>query len=426
MGKPLMFSACRACPCVGHGLHEYDPGGNRTRKINAATGREVRYVYDWSNPGLSSSNNNRLLSSQEMLTAPPNTVYSTTWYIYNCAGNVERVVTQNAGSTQYSATRFSYAKNQRAVSFSLAETWDPDGGDAGSEVDNYAVQWLREFRYDSGRARYLDRKFTGASVTANPSNVAGWVVESAVWTDYEGDEPYGDFAIVNSGSWFASNQRSYEPGVAKVDPWTSGGSANSKYYHTDHLGTTRTMSNSTGFDGGTRVLTAFGEKIAGPTPPDRYGYVGAHGYQTHDDLPFQHVGARYYDPGSGRFLQRDPIGVFGGVNTYSYAAGAPLFYIDAGGEAYYPVNPNPGGGWLSPPSPGPGHKLYPWGWVPKLPKPKPKPRIPKSPVAIAICVGAAGGAGINRYTEKKTGKTASENFADHWFGIITGECPGCD
>ena len=256
---------------------------------------------------------------------PPNTVYSTTWYIYNCAGNVERVVPQNAGSSQYSATRFSYAKNQRSVSFALAETWDPDGNSDG-QVDNYAVQWLREFRYDSGRARYLNRKLD--PVTLAP------IAADTVWTDYDGDDPYGDFAIVNSGSWFASPTRSYEPGIAMVDPWTSSGPANTKYYHSDHLGTTRTMSNSTSFDGGTRVLTAFGEKIAGPTPPDRYGYVGAHGYQTHEDLPFQHVGARYYDPGSGRFLQRDEIGLRGGLNVYAYVGNQPVTISDPSGFGY--------------------------------------------------------------------------------------------
>ena len=356
--------------------YEYDQGGNRTKKLNAATGREVRYAYDWSNPALSSSSNNRLLSSQEVLTAPPNTIYSTTWYIYNCAGNVERVVTQNAGSTQYSATRFSYAKNQRAVSFSLAETWDPDGNSDG-QVDNYAVQWLREFRYAGARQRYLNRKFTGASVTANPNNVAGWVVESAVWTDYEGDEPYGDFAIVQSGSWFASNQRSYQPGIAMVDFGTTSGGANTKYYHTDHLGTTRTMSTGSGFSGGTRVFTAFGESISGPTPPDRYGYVGAHGYQTHDDLTFQHVGARYYDPSSGRFLQRDPIGIAGGTNVFQYVSASPTRMVDPSGlhgcrPDRPPFNPPP-----PPPTPPP----------PPPPPPSPPDNSPSVEVSVDFNIG---------------------------------------
>jgi len=45
-----------------------------------------------------------------------------------------------------------------------------------------------------------------------------------------------------------------------------------------------------------------------------------------------HVGARYYDPATGRFLQRDPIGVQGGLNVYQYAAGTPTIAVDPDGE----------------------------------------------------------------------------------------------
>jgi predicted RNA binding protein YcfA (HicA-like mRNA interferase family) len=45
-------------------------------------------------------------------------------------------------------------------------------------------------------------------------------------------------------------------------------------------------------------------------------------------MPFLHVGARYYDPATGRFLQRDPIGVDGALNFYEYADSSPIFSID--------------------------------------------------------------------------------------------------
>ena len=75
----------------------------------------------------------------------------------------------------------------------------------------------------------------------------------------------------------------------------------------------------------------------------RYGQFRADGYDEEGlmspsgsqwGFPFMHVGVRWYDPLTGRFLQADPIGILGGLNVYAYVDGAPTVFVDPAGLVY--------------------------------------------------------------------------------------------
>jgi uncharacterized protein RhaS with RHS repeats len=46
---------------------------------------------------------------------------------------------------------------------------------------------------------------------------------------------------------------------------------------------------------------------------------------------------RDYDPQLGRYIESDPIGFGGGINTFAYVSGSPLNLVDASGLAEMPV-----------------------------------------------------------------------------------------
>jgi RHS repeat-associated protein len=55
------------------------------------------------------------------------------------------------------------------------------------------------------------------------------------------------------------------------------------------------------------------------------------GYFRDAETGLYHVRHRYYHPGLGRWLSRDPIGYVDGMNVYEYCAGMPTCWIDLAG-----------------------------------------------------------------------------------------------
>jgi RHS repeat-associated protein len=181
----------------------------------------------------------------------------------------------------------------------------------------------------------------------------------------------------------------------------------------DHLGTPRVVSDAAN---GVRWEWANAHPFGAHAPNDNPSGAGAFAFNLR--FPGQYFDAetglhynyfRDYDPGIGRYVQSDPIGLDGGINTYAYAYDAPLTHSDPEGlqaainaPPFYPrpnfpgkpQYPNPGMQ-PNPREPWPGFSGQP---IDELPDPRwescfnlllgcPPPRIPqrRKPICWMEC-----------------------------------------
>jgi len=111
---------------------------------------------------------------------------------------------------------------------------------------------------------------------------------------------------------------------------------NSVYYlHTDHLNTPRAIS-----DSNNTVVWRWDSDAFGTTPadedPDMNGVTFTYNLRFPGQYFDQETGLHYnyfrdYNPSTGRYVESDPVGLAGGLNTYAYVGNSPVSWIDPQG-----------------------------------------------------------------------------------------------
>ena len=103
-----------------------------------------------------------------------------------------------------------------------------------------------------------------------------------------------------------------------------------EFYAHDHLGSVRDVLDEKGQSIARFDYDPYGNLINGQNQTPEFGYAGMH-YHAPSGLYLTKY--RAYDPQSGRWLSRDPIGELGGINLYAYVGGNPVSFVDLLGLA---------------------------------------------------------------------------------------------
>jgi RHS repeat-associated protein len=109
------------------------------------------------------------------------------------------------------------------------------------------------------------------------------------------------------------------------------------YYHYDGLGSTRSLSDGTGAVIASYTYGAFGDlRLMKGSSDNTFQFTGE---QTDDETGLLYLRARYYDPGVGRFISKDPfsglVEMPSSLNRYSYAQNNPVMLNDPTGKVAF-------------------------------------------------------------------------------------------
>ncbi len=119
------------------------------------------------------------------------------------------------------------------------------------------------------------------------------------------------------------------------------------YVHNDHIQTPRVVTNPSGVLRWTWMAEPFGTTAANTNPAGQGAFtfnLRHPGQYADQESGLFYNYFRDYDATIGRYVQSDPIGLAGGINTYLYANASPLTYTDPNGlDPWYrePRDPRP-------------------------------------------------------------------------------------
>jgi RHS repeat-associated protein len=262
----------------------YDPLNRILTGAQADNSFNITYGYDpWGNMHESGTSNfNQVYDNLNRIQHPPS-CNPVAQFCYDAAGNL--LVDNLSHSYLYDAESRIKTVNGTVATY----TYGPDGGRVRKDANGVATEYV----YFAGNVIAEKNPSTGA------------------WTDYI-----------------------FGYGGKRLAKDTSLDGSGTQYYHGDHLGSARIMTDNTGTKIQDCTFNPFGEQVA--CSPDNTSNHHRFAGKEHDvESSLDLMAARYYGSSMGRFVQSDPLVIeFHRIpdpqllNLYSYARNNPLSYTD--------------------------------------------------------------------------------------------------
>ena len=144
---------------------------------------------------------------------------------------------------------------------------------------------------------------------------------------YDGSEPVCEYN--GSGTLTATSTFGADGLVSRRTSATA-------FYLFDERGSVAQRTTSTGSVASSDLYDAFGTRSS-TGGADPFGYGAQAGYYTDSETGLVLCTHRYFDPSTGRWLTRDPMGYGGGVNLYGYVGNDPANEDDPDGTQLGPI-----------------------------------------------------------------------------------------
>ena len=290
--------------------YEYDANGNRTLKTNAAI--STAYTYP--------ATNNRLQTVQQG-TAAAKTLSN------DAAGNI----TQDPASV-VGAVTYTYEGRNPMPYGRLSKSQGP--GAEWRYVHNHFGERIRKSGWSytpSGGSAISPLPYVGSTDTVFYYDLGGQLIA-------EHDASTGQ--VKREYIWMGDIPVGVVAGTQPNQPISATNAAKLYYVFPDHLNTPRMVTDTVGvrrWQSDIMAAEPFGATAPNETPA---GQAADQAFVLNLRFPGQYFDKetataynyfRSYNPETGRYLQSDPIGLKGGLNTYAYAGSQPTAFTDPSG-----------------------------------------------------------------------------------------------